>query len=703
MANLVEISDKLRISYRSGRDDLVNDFYVPCLDRAVLYRRAAGYFTSSSLASAARGVASLVSRHGKMQLVASPHLEEADVEALDLAKENPTQVLKQVVERSLGEIESLLVRERLSALAWLIADGALEVRLALRLNKNGRIARGIYHEKIGIFTDGEGNHVAFAGSANETEGGLVDNFESIKVFCSWDDPQGRVAEELENFAAMWENKTPSLRVLEFTDVARDLLKTYQIELPSVVKEDPEKPGSLTLKKRPRGYQDDAIEAWFKAGRQGILAMATGTGKTLTALHLLNRLSGEGPLVAIITCPYVNLAEQWVRELADAGVRPLKCYGTRAQWQTALESGMSALMVGTRSFLVMVVVNKTFLSSDFQRLLRPDRVSHLLIADEMHNLGAEQLRANLNPLIRYRLGLSATPERHMDGDGTKALFDYFGQIVFTYTLAQAIDAGQLCRYHYRPVLVELNEEEAQEYLKLTIDIGRAMQRQSDDEPPNHKLKMLLLRRARLLASAQAKLPALREALAESGRPVSKALFYCGDGQVDSEGTEGDEFEERMMSQMEGLIQMLGRDARLRVARFSHRESMADREKLLVQIRDGRLDGLVAIRCLDEGIDLPDVCMGLILASSTNPRQFIQRRGRLLRRADGKNRAEIWDFIVRPPDLGGKTDDALFNLERRMFQRELARVLEFCQTAENGDAARHVLIDLRRRYNLLANDL
>lgn len=703
METLAQLATLLRISYRSGRDDLVNDFYVPCLERAVLYRRAVGYFTSSGLAHAARGVASLVARHGKMQLVASPHLEEADVEALDLARDNPILVLRQVVERSLGEIEHMLTRERLSALAWLIADGALEVRLALRLDERGRMARGIYHEKIGIFTDAEGNHVAFAGSANETAGGLVDNFESIKVFWSWDDPQARVTEEIGNFDALWQNTTPGLRVLEFTDVARDLLKKYQVEKTASVKEDPAKKGPLAMKKHPRGYQEEAIEAWFKAGGRGILAMATGTGKTLTALHLLNRLSADGPLAVIITCPYVNLAEQWVRELADAGVRPLKCYGTRAQWQTDLESGMSALMVKTRQLLVMVVVNKTFLSPDFQRLLRPDRVPHLLIADEMHNLGAEHLRANLDPLIRYRLGLSATPERHMDEDGTKALFAYFGDIVFTYDLAQAIKGGQLCRYHYHPVLVELNEEEARQYLELTIEIGRSMQQQSDDDPPGQRLKMLLLRRARLLASAQAKLPALQATLTGSSERVSKALFYCGDGQVDSEGAEGDEFEQRMMSQMQALIQMLGREARLRVARFSHHESMTDREKLLTQLRDGRLDGLVAIRCLDEGIDLPDVRMGFILASSTNPRQFIQRRGRLLRRADGKDRADIWDFIVSPPDLGGKVDDALFNLERRMFQRQLARVLEFCQTAENGDAARNVLIDLRRRYNLLADTL
>src|SRR5436190_748640 len=182
---------KLRISYRSGRDDLVRDFYVPCLERALLYRRAVGYFTSSGLALAARGVASLVARDGKMRLVASPYLEDSDVAALSKAAERPEEVLKSIILRQLGEIADYLVRERLNALAWLIADGALEIHLALRLDNEGRIAHGLYHEKIGIFTDEEDNHVAFAGSANETAGGLVDNFESIKVFWSWDDPQGR--------------------------------------------------------------------------------------------------------------------------------------------------------------------------------------------------------------------------------------------------------------------------------------------------------------------------------------------------------------------------------------------------------------------------------------------------------------------------------------------------------------------------------
>jgi superfamily II DNA or RNA helicase len=315
---------------------------------------------------------------------------------------------------------------------------------------------------------------------------------------------------------------------------------------------------------------------------------------------------------------------------------------------------------------------------------------------MHNLGAENLRNRLNPSIQYRLGLSATPERHMDDAGTQALTDYFGKVVFTYDLAQAIRDGNLCTYYYHPILVDLNDEESLEYQELSTQIGQLMARHDRNDPLSHGLKVLLLKRARLMASAEGKIPALRKVLQDlrdKDTPVSRALFYCGDGQVDDP-----EDDDRMVRQMDAVIQLSGKESGLRVARFSHSESMAQRERLLTDVTSNRLDGLVAIRCLDEGIDLPDIRMGFILASSTNPRQFIQRRGRLLRKAPGKTHAEIWDFIVTPPPSG---DEDNYNYERVMLTRELRRVQEFCQTAINAESAAHVLLDLKRRYNLLAD--
>lgn len=704
--SFLALTTQLRVSYRTGRDDMVKDFYEPCLERAVLYRRAVGYFTSSSLALAARGVANLVARRGKMQLVASPHLEEADIEALELAKENPTRVLRQIVVRSLGQIEDLLSRERLNALAWLIADGSLEVRLALRANKRGHLARGIYHEKIGIFADGDGNHIAFAGSANETAGGLVDNFESIKVFWSWDDAQGRVAEEIRNFDALWNDQTAGLRVVEFTEISRELLQRYQLtQRPEIHEESVEyrvaakiiKPGTIPSDRELRDYQKVAIREWLKHEGRGILAMATGTGKTFTALYLACRLHEKARrLVVVVVCPYINLALQWVEEMKKFGLNPVCCFRSKEEWEERLQSETTAIFSAVDRILPIVAVNRTFGSQGFQKMLRPDKIPHLLIADEVHNLGASDLRRNLDPRIQYRLGLSATPERHGDEEGTQALFDYFGDIVFEYSLKDAIAGGHLCRYFYYPVLVRLNDKEAEEYWSLTMEIARAVPSDEDGEM-SERMKQLLIRRARLLAAAAEKLPMLKRVVSERKEPVRKALIYCGDGRVENidDGV--------MERQVLAACKLLGEECALRVRKFTCDEPDEEREVILNHLKSGNLDALVAIRCLDEGIDVPDVQLGFILASSTNPRQFIQRRGRLLRKSGGKDFSHIWDFIVEPPDFSGSSDDRAFNVERRLFQRELRRILEFCETAENGPAALHKLFALRKRYNLLAETL
>ncbi|PWU19858.1 MAG: DNA phosphorothioation system restriction enzyme [Verrucomicrobia bacterium] len=706
MPSLPALAQRLRICYRSGRDDLLRDFYIPCMECATLYRRAVGYFTSSSLASAARGVASLVSRHGKMQLVASPHLEEADIQALELAKDNPTTVLRQIVARSLSEIEDLLERERLNALAWLIADGSLEVRLAIRLDENGRLARGIYHEKIGIFTDAEGNNVAFAGSANETAAGLVDNFESIKVFWSWDDLQGRVKEELINFELLWSDRTPGLRVLDFTAVSKELLQRYQLPHTPELHEahvqywiPPKdlKPGTVPPDLTLREYQKDAIREWLKRNGRGILSMATGTGKTITALYLACKVAERNrPLVLLVVAPYLNLAKQWGREMARFGISAVPCFEGRARWELPLQEAYQRLAAGMTEVIGLVVTNDTFLSTAFQAALQPKLGHHLLVADEVHNLGAAKLKTALPDFIQLRLGLSATPERRWDEEGTKAIFDYFGDIAYEFTIADAIKANPpvLCPYFYYPVLVDLTAEESDRYYDLTLQLCRHLPA-SEGEGMSDQLLWLLIKRARLLASAANKLPALSAVLKSLTTPPTKAIVYCGDGRVEQPVTEEDE------RQIRAVSRLLGEEHGLRVRKFTYEEPPEDREAILAALRDGSLDAVVAIRCLDEGIDIPEVRLGFLLASSTNPRQFVQRRGRLLRRAPGKDRAIIYDFIVRPPTFGSADSDKDFNAERRLFGRELERILDFCASAENGPAALNQLHDLRLQYNLLAH--
>jgi DNA phosphorothioation system restriction enzyme len=699
-------SRQLQLSYCTGSDDLVRDFFVPCLESSILYQRAAGYFTSSGLALAARGVASLASRGGTMRLIVSPHLEPDDVEAIQSSLEDPEAALQIITSRDLDEIEDAILTDRLNALAWLSAAGRLEVRLALRVDGNGRVSRGLYHEKIGIFSDESDAHVAFTGSSNETAGGLIENFESIDVFTSWNDPEGRVAAKIAHFDSLWRNEASGVRVIEFSKASRALLERFRNPdrippgMSSLRVEEPNTQPGFAI---PRGlelrdYQIEAIRAWSAAGGKGILAMATGSGKTLTALALASKVSlKNSPLVLIVVCPFINLCKQWIREMAAFGLRPVACFEGRQRWESQLGEGYERLSNGLSTVHSIVVTNATFQSQAFQAQITPRFGSfhHLLIADECHNLGAENLQKVLPEQIRLRLGLSATPERHHDPVGTRSLVDYFGGVIFEFPIAKAIADGRLCPYRYYPHLVSLNEQETEEYAEITAKLEKMLRGKGDDEELGQAAMHLLIRRSRILASAQNKLEVLDQVIASLPEPPKKALFYCGDGRTN------DPIADEEVRQIKAVSRMLGEKHGLKVRNFTAHESSSEREEILRDLGTGFLDGVVAIRCLDEGIDVPDLQMGFLLASSTNPRQFVQRRGRLLRHASGKKRAIIHDFIIQPPDFGGTLDDKAYNMERKFFRRELARISEFCQTAENGPEALNTLRDLRVTHNLIAD--
>jgi hypothetical protein len=452
----------LQLTYRTGRDDLVRGFFVPCLEAAVLYRRAAGGLisvgTSAGLALAARGVASLALRRGRMRLIVSPHLEPDDCAALERARDTPAAVLRTIAARSLAEIEDALIKDRLNALAWLAAAGLLEIKLALRVTPQGSYARGLCHfqprAKTGVFSDDRGHHVSFSGSANETAGGLVENFEHLDVFRSWQDPEGRVQAAIDDFESLWTGQVPGLSIIDFSQASCVLLERYRNPdqpPPGIDPNQVREPGPGATLTPPAGlelrpYQKDAIRAWSKAGGRGVFAMATGSGKTVTALVLASKVAERNrPLVVIIVCPFINLCRQWIREIAAFGLDAIACFEGRHRWQAQLEEGYQRLTAGLDQVQAIVATNASFQSDAFQTRLRPrvavGNVHHLLIADEVHNLGAENARAALPDGIALRLGLSATPERHFDPVGTAAVLDYFAPIVYQYTLPQAIADGR----------------------------------------------------------------------------------------------------------------------------------------------------------------------------------------------------------------------------------------------------------------------
>lgn len=685
---------------------MVRDFFVPALERSVRYDRGVGYFSSGWVRVASAGMLAFAKNGGRARWVTSPILSEEDWAALyagDLARSDP--VLKAALLQNIVDLGRVLEESTLKAISWMIADGIIDFKLAL---PRERLAGGDFHDKFGVFADANEDRISFNGSYNDSIQGLR-NYESIKVFSSWEPAFAPLVDaDANRFERLWRNEDPNVRVFELPDAAKEaILQLRSSDRPypkpqwveSKVAE-PSEPYRAAVFSPPadfvpREYQKEAMREWLKAGGRGILAMATGSGKTATALYLSYKVSEQIPtLVLVIVCPYINLAKQWVREMARFGLFPICCYEGRENWEESLRGGMTSAISGTVKLLPVVVTNKTFLSPDFQSMLRPDLVPHLLIADEAHNLGAPQIMKRLDARIKFRLGLSATPKRHADEDGTAALLSYFGGIVFEFTLKQAIEAEMLCRYLYYPILVDLTDTEGEQYWELTQQISRNSF--SEDGEMSPVLKMLLIKRARLLASAANKLPALSKVLNSLEEPANRALVYCGDGRVESEAS-GDQDNER---QIDATLKLLGGQHHLRVRKFTCEELVEEREEMLRRLNDRQLDAIVAIRCLDEGIDVPDIRMAFILASSTNPRQFIQRRGRLLRRSPGKSRAYIWDFVIRPPDLGGKFDEATFNTERRLLKRELERIVDFCRTAENGDVALNQLLNLRKTYNLLS---
>jgi DNA phosphorothioation system restriction enzyme len=702
-------------AYRSGRNSLISEFYVPCLSVCTRYDRAVGFFTSTSLSVAAKGLSRLIGNGGTMRLIASPSLSEEDAAAIKEGYRKREQIFERALLRELDEHRVIdnITKKRLGFLAWLIQEERIDIKIAVVEDEQGI---GVYHEKIGVFHDSEGESVTFTGSANESSSGLVSNFESIHVFRSWlPEDFSRAKLISQDFDDLWDNVTPGLKLYPFPEaVKKQLLRLRPVQVPTLEPEEvqakeeitPAGPQPLSLGTpdipksiEVRPYQRDAVQKWFLNKGRGIFQMATGTGKTITALALMTQLframkKERRPLTVFVLCPYKHLVSQWAEEGTRFGVHALQCMGSRTLWHQSLVELLAAQKTGSLPFLLVLTTNSTFSGDAFQDIVSSISNDLLLIADEAHNLGAEELRNLLPDQAEFRLGLSATPERWFDDIGTQALYDYFGDPIVKLSLADAIKQGALTRYRYFVHTVELEEDEAEAYFEITKKIAvltaSGGQTLTDDSTgASQALKLLLLKRARLVASARQKLVVLKRVLLPI-KASTHNLFYCGDGTVET--TDGE-----TQRQLEAVTRLLGIELGMAVDSYTSETSIEDRADLRTRFGAGELNGLVAIRCLDEGVDIPATRRAFILASSTNPRQFIQRRGRVLRKYPGKDEAEVHDFVVIPQSQ--TWDPAVFNVERNLFRRELIRIVEFAHLAENGDEVMISLLPLRKRFNVL----
>ena len=454
---------------------------------------------------------------------------------------------------------------------------------------------------------------------------------------------------------------------------------------------PQIPQELQL----RDYQKEAINNWFANNGRGTLKMATGSGKTITALAITYELYKQIELqVLLVVCPFRHLVTQWARECRKFNLQPILAFENVRTWQTQLSTQLYNLRSDSQAFITVITTNSTLIGEKFQSQLKYFPQKTLIIGDEAHNLGSPKLEESLPRSIGLRLGLSATPERYFDEIGTKSLLGYFGKVLQPeFSLRDAINRGALVHYLYYPILIELTEIESFSYAKLTRRIGRVLQNREQENPDiisdlhNADLKPLLIQRARLIGAAENKLKALRE-LMINRRDTTHTLFYCSDAAPDTGRYSN-------LHQLKEATKILGVEIGYRISTYTADTPLLERETLRHQFESGELQGLVAIRCLDEGVDIPAIKTAVILSSSGNPRQFIQRRGRVLRPHPGKERATIFDMIVLPPELDRKT----LEVERNLLKKELRRFVEFADLADNAGEARMKLFNLQKRYGLM----
>lgn len=716
----------IKKEYRSLIDNVVQDFYLPLLKEASIYKRAVGFFSSSALVEISKGIAAMAKNGGKIEIVASPYLSEDDIQAIKRGYEEREKVIERAVLRQITDDQiDYFSTERLNLLANLISHNVLDIQIAYTEGNNGI---GMYHEKMGLIEDCDGNTVAFSGSMNESATAMSVNYETIDVFRSWgdDNEADRVKLKAAAFHSIWSNCEPNIHVLRFQSVSQALIEKYSRNTPPNFNIDEEQfptsakkcaaqnshleksigariPADISLHE----YQREAISSWVGENYRGIFDMATGTGKTFTGLGAISKLSEDlnDQLAVIIVCPYQHLVEQWVEDIVRFNMKPIIGYSSSPQkdWKNCLAKAIRDQKIrDDKSFFCFICTNATFTSSYVQEQIDKIKFPMLLVVDEAHNFGAASYARLLDGRFTYRLALSATLERHRDEEGTALLYDFFGKKCIEYTLERAINEHKLTPYKYYPVVVHLSDDELEEYEQLSYEMSKC---RIKDKNGHFKLnkhgEMLALKRARIVAGASEKLDALREQMAPYIHD-NNILVYCGATRVNEDGSQSALPDDGDLRQIEAVTRILGNELGMTVAQFTSRENIETRASIKEQFQRGdRLQAIVAIKCLDEGVNIPGIKIAFILASTTNPKEYIQRRGRVLRKALNKPYAVLYDFVTLPRPLNSVSSLTAEQAQRdlSLVKNELLRIKEFGRLSQNPMDANNLIWAIQDTYHIV----
>lgn len=702
---------RFELSYSSGLKHGPKEFFTEALIESKSFDLGLGFFSTSGIRCLAYGFALFIANGGRMRVVINHILSEQDKQAIERGQSGVIDSFEDKILNNVTQLCSTLSRQDelfFNCFSYLISVDRIE--FVATVSTQG----GLGHDKYGVFTDERGNKVAFSGSANFSQAAMELNSETITVFTSWLSPE--YVKDLETkFNDNWhedndhlihipiskvtsyiKDKFGSVKLKNLLDREIDLRDVNEIDSTDPITSQP-LPEYLVEKMEfkeqeprfpfpsERSIQVNAYKAWIENDRNGIFAMATGSGKTVTALNcLLKQYQENGFYKAIIVVPTRALALQWEDEVKHFNFQNIISTHTEKDWKNLLSRYTTKSLLNQRKNIVVITTYATFIRKYIQDFIRNTKGidSFVFIADEAHNLGATGPIKHLPNNIKYRIGLSATPERIYDEVGSKKLYDFFNseppKYTYRFTMKDAIwksDPPILCHYEYYPLFITLNPDEMDQYNIITEKLRKFI------DPLTGKYKkdaeMLLMARKRIIHKAANKKLKVAELLDEQKKKgnLDYTFVFVPEG-YEPDYAEIDEYniDNEDIHIIDEYSQMF------RERKYSYHQYISgldDAPSILESFEHGDIQILLSMKCLDEGVDIPRAQNAIFISSTGNPRQFIQRRGRVLRTCKGKDMAYIWDLIVMPPDIS----ESVSTVERSLFAGEVRRILNFAALADN----------------------
>lgn len=663
----------LHVSYTSvGDSSIANSFLVPALKQTKLYQRSVGFFSSSVLETIIDGIVSLSRNAGRIQLIASPKLSEDDIKAINEGYRKRDEIIESAFTRdfllSFNSCDAL----KLKLLIDLISNGTLDIKIAV----TG--ASGFYHDKLGILEDFDGNCIVFYGSANSTINGYKNNYEKVRVIKSWDSSSCEsIEDEKKEFEKLWNNENPYVSVYEYKETARRNLLQILDKKNEV--------SSSNLKCEPiklRDYQEEAIMAWVQNNYKGFYVMATGTGKTWTAIYSAKKLLEKHSAMIVICAPYKHLVKQWADDVVTAfpEAKIVMVSSENPSWEKQIAQEIIRKKYVPATQLIIISTIASFNMPRFAAVIDKSAEDRLLIVDEAHRFSGRT--DELKKRYKYMLGLSATPYSGSSAQKGAELMAYFGGQVFSLPIETALARGFLVPYYYHPIYVYSTKDEEDRFKYQTQKILSCFKNNRCIDPD--LLVKSLRNRLRIISMASEKQQGIDEILGHISER-NHFVVYCGDGRLfDSDTNE----EVRHIQAIKKTLTLHG----YKSSQFTAQENMNDRMELVDAFNKGEISALAAIRCLDEGINIPSIQGALILSSNDDYREFVQRRGRILRLYKEKKYANIYDVIVLP----SHELQAWAKIEFRRFR-------EYGRLALNWDAISSDLEMYLEQYGLCDADI